>query len=628
MKLNNILILRNIIFFFTIFNLNTAIGQTELSICEGECVEIGEISEFCYSWDNSFENPQQNFQTVCPSERTFYSVTITDDNGNIKDVAQYLVNVFSVDATISPNPGTLCSINEPILLEVNSNFNGYIWENEEGENIGNSYFISVSTPGEYSVTVTGNNGCTATDIATVINPEDPEDIKDYLISEGFICYPATVNGTVGLLPSTVPNDNLENTSTLSFRIENDNEAHLRLEELLNSDIESVIEGEFNPMMRITDYGAICSPGTTLNEFLNVNEFDVSILIYIYDDPDSDEDCLLTKINYLDLTKLTFDGELRGGDPYFPKCEGDVSSDFINNECCATLPSNPSDCVWDAITYDASDGHHYYMDCPLDTWTTTFVSSEYFIDNLEPTTNIPGTGVWEWGRPEALTWANAPTFNAWLTIFSPTEALEAAMLDALTTAATGDVDTYVREVFTWFKNAGGQDFIQPCDSPISTYLFRVKGTRTQMNTIMITILSHFRDWKTLQNYDITQHEIRPFNYRFLGRVNTESTLNAHSFLGGTQGVGIDIISMKQEEGVCSGDENGIIDFTFEANLRIGDTFTIRYEDAADQWWIPGVIAQWSLQHFRNNECVPPCYRPFEHHISVSIPPALAGFIECN
>lgn len=33
----------------------------------------------------------------------------------------------------------------------------------------------------------------------------------------------------------------------------------------------------------------------------------------------------------------------------------------------------------------------------------------------------------------------------------------------------------------------------------------------------------------------------------------------------------------------------------------------------RWWFPGLVEQWVLQHYRNNDCSdPPCFVPITDH----------------
>lgn len=622
MKLNKIFLLKSMVFFFIFFSLNNlAICQTEFTICEGDCIEIGGGSEFCYSWDNSFENPQQDFQIVCPSEKTLYSVTITDDNGNIENVTEYLVDIFSLDNIISPNPGTLCS-NEPILLEVDQNFSNYIWENEEGENIGSNYFISVSTPGEYAVTVTNSNGCTATDVATVINPENPEDIKDYLISEGFFCVPVTVNGTVGFLAPVT--DNLENTSTLSLEIEGDEEAHLRLVELLNNSIENIENAGFSPMMRITDYDAICSEGTTLNEFLDIEEFDVSYLSYIYDTPDSDEDCLLVKLNFLDMSKLNSSTLLPSEyNSYY--C--DRENTYLSSTCCQETQISSDACAFSHIASD-SDNRHYMVDCTSEgDWQvnpsalTEYVAGNFSIHDMKSGDTNPAP-------PVTFSGSFSSGFEAWVHSFYSTEFLMSSMIAGLREGTGNLVGTnlaigedYLDRLFLQFRFGGGMPLNTPCDEPIVEYFSRVGKTRNTVNDLFDLIIPYYQANNTLFNFDQVWEAIpnsgfpRP-SYR-LPSIHT--TLLGNAIFGGTQR--LEVILSDFHQGRCYGNDESVIGLNFFGKIKIGDAFGISLEgDELQLFFMPGIAAQWTLQHYRNNDPIcldPPCFKPFHHTMEVPI-----------
>ena len=108
---------------------------------------------FTYMWSNGASTFSINV-----IEPGTYSVTITGENG-CSDEASVTVqqNITSADAVITGNAVLTCDVTSVTLDASTSTADGeftYLWSNG-----GSSASITVNEPGNYSVTITGENGC-------------------------------------------------------------------------------------------------------------------------------------------------------------------------------------------------------------------------------------------------------------------------------------------------------------------------------------------------------------------------------------------------------------------------------------------------------------------------------------
>jgi hypothetical protein len=126
-----------------------------LQFCSNASTVLNAGSFSSYNWSNG-----ANTQTITVNNPGNYSVTVGNSNGC---TALANVNISTIPApvpTITGNTG-LCN-GASISLSTQS-FSSYSWNNSA-----TSQSISVSNPGNYSVTVTAANNCTATTNTNVI----------------------------------------------------------------------------------------------------------------------------------------------------------------------------------------------------------------------------------------------------------------------------------------------------------------------------------------------------------------------------------------------------------------------------------------------------------------------------
>ncbi len=128
----------------------SAVGQ--LSFCAGDSVELKVNEEYAaYRWSNG-----STTKSIFVKQSGSYTATVTDENGCTSTTSPITV-VANTKPTprISTTKGSLCD-NDTVVLDAGV-FSEYKWSNGD-----TSRRIVVSQPGDYTVTVVGNNGCVAT----------------------------------------------------------------------------------------------------------------------------------------------------------------------------------------------------------------------------------------------------------------------------------------------------------------------------------------------------------------------------------------------------------------------------------------------------------------------------------
>jgi hypothetical protein len=133
------------------------IGNT--AICAGQSTTLSAPAGFSYIWNTG---AQSQFLTVSQSGN--YSVQVTNANGCSAASASVQINVSALpNATISASgPTNLCQ-GQTVMLTAPA-ASSYLWNNGA-----QSQSIIVSTAGTYSVTVTGQGGCTAVSAPVTVN---------------------------------------------------------------------------------------------------------------------------------------------------------------------------------------------------------------------------------------------------------------------------------------------------------------------------------------------------------------------------------------------------------------------------------------------------------------------------
>jgi gliding motility-associated-like protein len=141
----------------TVNTLPTVNAGVDQAICLGETITLSGIGASTYTWDNAVVNNV----SFSPASTTTYTVTGTDVNGCINtDQVQLTVNTLPV---VSAGPDQAVCINSPVTV-TGSGASIYTWNNNALDGV--SFIISTTT--DYTVTGTDVNGCTSTDVMTII----------------------------------------------------------------------------------------------------------------------------------------------------------------------------------------------------------------------------------------------------------------------------------------------------------------------------------------------------------------------------------------------------------------------------------------------------------------------------
>ncbi len=135
-------------------------GDT-LQICAGQSVLLnaGLGSDYFYTWSTGATTEQLNVTTP-----GIYSITVTDTlcSGQfISSPIVVAVDSFPITALLGPDD-SLCSGNLIGLVSGSSTAADYLWSTSD-----TSAQIPITNTGQYSLTVTDNNGCVAQDIINV-----------------------------------------------------------------------------------------------------------------------------------------------------------------------------------------------------------------------------------------------------------------------------------------------------------------------------------------------------------------------------------------------------------------------------------------------------------------------------
>ncbi len=127
------------------------------SFCPGGSVILTANSASAYQWSNS-----STAQSITVNQSGTYNLTVTDAN-NCSNATSQSVTVFSApDATVSSNqPTTICP-GDSVTLSAPAGLS-YAWSNNA-----TTQSITVNQNGNYSVTVTDNNSCTAVSAPTTV----------------------------------------------------------------------------------------------------------------------------------------------------------------------------------------------------------------------------------------------------------------------------------------------------------------------------------------------------------------------------------------------------------------------------------------------------------------------------
>jgi gliding motility-associated-like protein len=153
----------------TVNNLPAVVAGTNQTICSGQSAGISVTGAGSYAWSNGLGSA--SVQTISPIITTTYYVTGTDANGcSSQDSVTITVNSLPEIDTSSIQVESANCINGGGTISgiqvVGNNPFTYIWNGTAGV-AGNTLSIGSLQPGNYTLTVTDVNGCTAQQDVTV-----------------------------------------------------------------------------------------------------------------------------------------------------------------------------------------------------------------------------------------------------------------------------------------------------------------------------------------------------------------------------------------------------------------------------------------------------------------------------
>lgn len=142
-------------------------GATQLT-CALTSISLTATGGGNYSWSNGSSTIGTNANLIVTTPGT-YTVTVTNPINGCTNTSSITItqNITPPSVSIStlPNTTVLTCTNTSIALTA-SGGSAYTWISL-GNNLGNNSNITVTTPGTYSVSVTGANGCTASVNTTI-----------------------------------------------------------------------------------------------------------------------------------------------------------------------------------------------------------------------------------------------------------------------------------------------------------------------------------------------------------------------------------------------------------------------------------------------------------------------------
>ncbi|HXK80769.1 MAG TPA: gliding motility-associated C-terminal domain-containing protein [Bacteroidales bacterium] len=131
----------------------------------------GTLPILTYEWSN----PISSFTGDTPTGLAagYYSVTITDNNSCTAEANFTLNQPDIITITNTTTPVTCNGYNDGSISALAGGGNGgftYYWEDESGNNIGNTSDLNNQTAGNYYLTVTDAFGCTSEEIISITEP--------------------------------------------------------------------------------------------------------------------------------------------------------------------------------------------------------------------------------------------------------------------------------------------------------------------------------------------------------------------------------------------------------------------------------------------------------------------------
>ncbi len=161
-------------------------GPDRLVTCAVQSVTLaatvtGGTPPFAYAWLNSQGELIGSKADVDVSAPGTYTVTVTGGNGCTGSDTVMVMQDVEAPQVSAAGGGVLTCANPQITLSATASGGtapyAYAWQSPRGELIGTATIVDVSTPGTYTVTVTGSNGCSGSGTAVVT-----QDVEAPLVS--------------------------------------------------------------------------------------------------------------------------------------------------------------------------------------------------------------------------------------------------------------------------------------------------------------------------------------------------------------------------------------------------------------------------------------------------------------
>ncbi len=288
-------------------------------LCTGTTLNLEAVPSntnqgYQYEWSNG-----ESTSEIIIMEAGLYSVTILDINSDCEAEAELIISNTDIEVEISPKTPLLCN-NGEASLSVPDNYTNYVWSTgEEGATLNT---ITVDELGEYSVTVTDANGCTASNQVKVKDASDPNSIREFFENKGFYSIPIVVDGPALTSPNNSENKLLSSNTfcegnscggTATSCVHDDAQLAILIDEIPVNDLAGMIEENldyFNTEFSYDDNKAFITANDNLcacTDYLDLVEtaFDDSDLgywIHIFqsDMPDGDRLFILSNVPSEDM----------------------------------------------------------------------------------------------------------------------------------------------------------------------------------------------------------------------------------------------------------------------------------------------------------------------------------------
>ncbi len=262
----------------------------EESICEGDCIDIGEDrndENICYDWEpaEEFDDPSQPIQNVCPDEDMTYTVKISSNDGDLLSILSYSLSVHErSEISLKVLPGNQGLCNFPVNIEATEGFVSYDWSGGTTGPTPNT--IEINTAAIYSVTATDINGCTSTaSIKVKNNNVGALAIKGMLEEEGFYGIPITAIEDDVFNP-TMNTALVEDYASLNVKLQDD--LFFNVADYLNVYLEDEFyDGFTNKKSYVSKNENFCNESPSFDDIKGfIESREIGIWAHVWQNPDA------------------------------------------------------------------------------------------------------------------------------------------------------------------------------------------------------------------------------------------------------------------------------------------------------------------------------------------------------